>query len=495
MKYSDFINKANKRWNSLHTWQPLLISLSIILFVAVLHKSHWELNTETNPLKVWEQRETTNLNNVTNIQYNYNDLVNQTVKFKGTLEIFPYTNKSIGPLEQANGTFDEMDGLVYSEEIYQKCIISLDGMRILINGSLEGKFYESEIVTVNAKLVEREYTYEKSGATISLTSQIWEAEVNDIELAEKVDYYYFAIELIIFSIGLYYSLKRINNLREQLKFAKHIALFEFKRGLKTPRMVVLSLFFALFIVGMGWLLGDLQNQSSSILGTMTTKGSIVQLSYFTFMIGSMASIAVSVDSFHRERQLNTMNMLLARPVNRETIVLGKALGLSLVVGVPAFLAQIAGLYFMTTIGNTPPIASIIAFLIFGQVMIFTMVTFQLCLAISARSGSSVVIYGLGAWLLFALVWTLVILFIAFIIGVDINGENFENDPDYQTFASRMGLLNPGVLYQMVVGLCTNRTITIDLEGVPGWLALLSVVLWPLLCLRTATWLFKREMKG
>ena len=28
----------------------------------------------------------------------------------------------------------------------------------------------------------------------------------------------------------------------------------------------------------------------------------------------------------------------------------------------------------------------------------------------------------------------------------------------------MGLLNPGVIYQMVVGLCTNRTIAIDLEG-------------------------------
>ena len=187
MKYSDFVDKANKRWNSLHTWQPLLICLSVILFVAIIHKSHWELNTETNPLRVWEQRETTNLNNETNIEYNYDDLINETVKFKGTLEIFPYTNKSIGPLEQANGTFDEMDGLVYSEEIYQKCIISLDGMRILINGSLEGIFYENEIVTVNAKLVEREYTYEKSGTTILLTTQIWEAEVDDIELAEKVD--------------------------------------------------------------------------------------------------------------------------------------------------------------------------------------------------------------------------------------------------------------------------------------------------------------------
>ena len=149
MKYYS-LEKAKSRWKANYTWQPLLAAFAIILFVAVLHKSHWELNTETNPLRVWEQRETTNLNNETNIEYNYDDLINKTVKFKGTLEIFPYTNKSIGPLEQANGTFDEMDGLVYSEEIYQKCIISLDGMRILINGSLEGMFYENEIVTVNA---------------------------------------------------------------------------------------------------------------------------------------------------------------------------------------------------------------------------------------------------------------------------------------------------------------------------------------------------------
>ena len=48
---------------------------------------------------------------------------------------------------------------------------------------------------------------------------------------------------------------------------------------------------------------------------------------------------------------------------------------------------------------------------------------------------------------------------------------------------------------MVVGLFTHRTLAIDLEGVPGWLALLSVVLWPIMCLRIATWLFKREMEG
>ena len=490
----NFKNKAIKKWSSNYTWQPLLIAIAIVFIIAISHKVHWEMTTETDPLSIWNERLTTEQNNETRIYYD-NYYLNKTVTFKGVLEIFPYTNKSIGPLEQSNGTYDELDGLVYNNGTYSKCMISLDGMRILINGSLDGKFYESEIVTVEATLIERDFKYEKNNADISLRSQIWEAEIDNIQLADERDYYFFGTEAIVFCLGLYFSLKRINNLREQMKFAKHIALFEFRRGLKTPRMIVLGLIFFVFIVGMGMLLGQLQNESNSILGTMTTKGSIVQLSYFTFMIGSMVAIGVSVDAFHKERQENTMNLLLARPVNRETIVLGKALGLSMVVGIPALIAQIMGLYFMITRGNIPPVGSMFAFLFFGQLMIFTMITFQLCLAISARSGSSVVIYGLSAWLLFALVWALIVIAMASVIGVDINGDNFENDPDYQTFASKMGLLNPGVIYQMVVGLFTNRTLAVDLEGVPGWLALLSVFLWPILCLRIATWLFKREMNG
>ena len=492
MKLKD---KAIKQWKSNHTWQPLLIAVSVILIIAISHKVYWETTTETDPLSIWNKRLITEQNNETRIYYNNGNLVDKTITFKGVLEIFPYTNESIGSPEESNGKFDEIDGLVYSEESYNKCMINLNGIRILVNGSLDGKFYENEIVTVEATLIERDFSYEKNSVDMALKSQIWEAEIDDIKLADEKDYYFFGIETIVFALGLYFSLKRISNLKEQMKFAKHIALFEFKRGLKTPRMIVLGLIFFVFIVGIGMLLGQLQNDSDSILGTMTTKGSIIQLSYFTFMIGSMVAIGVSVDTFHKERQENTMDLLLARPINRETIVLGKALGLTMVVGIPAFIAQLIGLYFMVTRGEMPPIGSMFAFLFFGQVMIFTMVTFQLCLAISARSGSSVVIYGLSAWLLFALVWALIVIAISTVIGVDINGEEFENDPDYQTFASRIGLLNPGVIYQMVVGLFTNRTIAVDLEGVPGWLALLSVVLWPIMCLRMATWLFKREMEG
>ena len=46
MKLKD---KAIKQWKSNHTWQPLLIAISIILIIAISHKIHWETTTETDP--------------------------------------------------------------------------------------------------------------------------------------------------------------------------------------------------------------------------------------------------------------------------------------------------------------------------------------------------------------------------------------------------------------------------------------------------------------
>ena len=122
-----FKEKAVNKWKTNHTWQPLLIAIAIILIIAISHKTYWEITTETNPSNIWDSRNTLNDENLTIIQYGSGELVNQTVTFKGVLEIFPYTNISIGPLEKANGTFDPDDGVVFSEEIYTKNMIRLNG--------------------------------------------------------------------------------------------------------------------------------------------------------------------------------------------------------------------------------------------------------------------------------------------------------------------------------------------------------------------------------
>ncbi|MEC7713143.1 MAG: ABC transporter permease subunit [Candidatus Thermoplasmatota archaeon] len=488
-----YILKSNSRWSNKGTWQPLLISVILIISLAIIHKAYWVSTTETNPEEIWEKKEL--IKNGNNWTITFEEDVGESITFKGVLRTAPkfevYKNDTFVP-----GKFSEGEGLIYSEDLYGKTMLNVSGMRILVNDDLSNKFFVSEIVTIKATLINNISTFDNNGELISLEREGWVAETDDISLSSAKDNYFFGTELLILFGGLYLSLKRITNLKEQTNLIWHLAKFELKKGIKSPRMIVLGVIFTLFIIGMGWLLGDLQNgDPESAFFVQNANGALQQLCFFVFFVVSLAAIGVSVDSFHNERQANTLNILLSKPINRETIVIGKAVGLSLVVGIPAFVAQILGLLFMINAGETPSTSGIIAFILCGQVMIFTLVCFQLCFAISARSGTDVVMYGLGMWLLFAVVWNLLIYAISFALGIDVTAEDFENDPRFQSIASHMGMLNPGYVYQFSVGLLTHRTLAIDLEGIPGWLILLALALWPITCLRTATKLFKREVKG
>ena len=488
-----YILRTNGRWTKEGTWQPLLISIVLIISLAIIHKAYWVSTTETNPEEVWENKEL--IKNGNNWTITFDEDVGESITFKGVLRTAPkfevYKNDTFIP-----GKFSEGEGLVYSESLYGKTMLNVSGMRILVNDDLSKKFFVSEIITIKATLKSNISTFDNNGELISLEREGWVAEADDINLSSAKDNYFFTAELLILFGGLYLSLKRITNLKEQTNLIWHLANFELKQGIKSPRMVVLGVIFTLFIIGMGWLLGDLQNgDPESAFFVQNANGALQQLCFFVFFVVSLAAIGVSVDSFHKERQANTLNILLSKPINRETIVIGKAVGLSLVVGIPALIAQILGLIFMINAGESPSTSGIIAFIVCGQIMIFTLVCFQLCFAIAARSGTDVVMYGLGMWLLFAVVWNLLIYAVSFALGIDVTADNFENDPRFQSIASHMGMLNPGYVYQFSVGLLTHRTLAIDLEGIPGWLILLALALWPITCLRTATKLFKREVKG
>lgn len=488
-----YIQKSKDSWNNKKTWHPLIISLVLVISLAVIHKAYWESTTETNPDEIWNNKQITKNGN--NWTINFDEEVGESITFKGILKTAPkfevYRNDTFVP-----GKYSEGEALVYSEDLYGKTMLNVSGIRILVNDDLSKQFFVSEIITIKATLVSNVSTFDNNGEIITLVREGWVAEAEDINLSSSKDNYFFTAELLIFFAGLYLSLKQITNLREQTGLVWHLAKFELKQGIKSPRMIVLGVIFTLFIIGMGWLLGDLQNgDPESAFFVQNANGALQQLCFFVFFVVSLAAIGVSVDSFHKERQANTLNILLAKPVNRETIVIGKAVGLSLVVGIPALVAQILGLMFMINAGDFPSLSGIIAFIVCGQIMIFTLVCFQLCFAISARSGTDVVMYGLGMWLLFAVVWNLLIYAISFALGIDVTADDFENDPKFQSIASHMGMLNPGYVYQFAVGLLTHRTLAIDLEGIPGWLILLALVLWPITCLRTATKLFKREVRG
>ena len=472
-------------------WKQFAIALIVIILIVGVQQIYWMDKIDIDSKEMWDNREIKH--NVEesgeswSVNYNYKN--NTETILKGSIDTPPcfevYTNETI-----EIDVFSETDGIVYTETLYGKTKLVIDGLPVTVNGDLCNEFKQGEIVYMSVKLNESVIITEDN---ITVYQQSWEAERNDVKLSSHIDRWFYLVELLIFVIGIYLTVEKYPHRNKVWKDAWNIARFEFNSEIKTNRTMILIIFFTLFITGMGWLLGDLQKEGSPILGSVQTpEDAITRLSWFTFFVVSLAAIAVSSDNIYKEKQSNTISLLLSRPVSKESIILGKGIGLTGAIGAPAFVAMFIGLILMIKGGETPRILAIGGYMILGIMMILTIVFLQLCFSIIARSGAESVVYGLGVWLLLTLVWSLIILAAAFVLGIDVTTENFEHNEEYQSVVAKMGLFNPGIVYQFGVGLAGERTLSVDLEGVTGWMVIWAIIFWPMFYWRLAVWLFKEE---
>ena len=472
-------------------WKQFAIALIVIILIVGVQQIYWMDKIDIDSKEMWDNREIKH--NVEesgeswSVNYNYKN--NTETILKGSIDTPPcfevYTNETI-----EIDVFSETDGIVYTETLYGKTKLVIDGLPVTVNGDLCNEFKQGEIVYMSVKLNESVIITEDN---ITVYQQSWEAERNDVKLSSHIDRWFYLVELLIFVIGIYLTVEKYPHRNKVWKDAWNIARFEFNSEIKTNRTMILIIFFTLFITGMGWLLGDLQKEGSPILGSVQTpEDAITRLSWFTFFVVSLAAIAVSSDNIYKEKQSNTISLLLSRPVSKESIILGKGIGLTGAIGAPAFIAMFIGLILMIKGGETPRILAIGGYMILGIMMILTIVFLQLCFSIIARSGAESVVYGLGVWLLLTLVWSLIILAAAFVLGIDVTTENFEHNEEYQSVVAKMGLFNPGIVYQFGVGLAGERTLSVDLEGVTGWMVIWAIIFWPMFYWRLAVWLFKEE---
>ena len=477
--------------NIKNKWKQFAIALLVIILIVGIQQIYWMDKIDIDSKEMWNNREIKH--NVEEIEQswsvNYNYKNNTETNLKGSIDTPPcfevYTNETI-----EIGVFSEIDGIVYTETLYGKTKLVIDGLPVTVNGDLCNEFKQGEIVYISVKLNESVIITEDN---ITVYQQSWEAERDDVKLSSHIDRWFYLTELLIFIIGIYLTVEKYPHRNKVWKDTWNIAKFEFNSEIKTNRTMILIIFFTLFITGMGWLLGDLQKEGSPILGSVQTpEDAITRLSWFTFFVVSLAAIAVSSDNIYKEKQSNTISLLLSRPVSKESIILGKGIGLTGAIGAPAFIAMFIGLILMIKGGETPRILAIGGYMILGIMMILTIVFLQLCFSIIARSGAESVVYGLGVWLLLTLVWSLIILAAAFVLGIDVTTENFEHNEEYQSVVAKMGLFNPGIVYQFGVGLAGERTLSVDLEGVTGWMVIWAIIFWPMFYWRLAVWLFKEE---
>ena len=212
-------------------WKPFAIALLVIVFIVGIQQIYWISKIDIDSREVWDSKEIEhNIEGSTeywSINYNYNNDT-ETI-LKGSIDTPPcfevYTNETI-----EIGVFSETDGIVYTESLYGKTKLVIDGLPITVNGDLCNEFKQGEIVYVSAKLNESVVVTEDN---VTVYQGSWEAESIDVNLSSHIDRWFYLIELFVFIIGIYLTIEKYPHRNKVWKDTWNIAKFEFNSEIKT----------------------------------------------------------------------------------------------------------------------------------------------------------------------------------------------------------------------------------------------------------------------
>lgn len=210
---------------------------------------------------------------------------------------------------------------------------------------------------------------------------------------------------------------------------------------------------------------------------------------FIVYIGPIVAIALSFDSIAKERLQNSLDFLLARPVSRRAIAIGKYMGTFLAIAIPVTLINIAGIFIIwAKTGNAPDITFAFQFLLMTLAFIAIYVSLQQIFSTLVKSTATAILSGISMWVLFNLFWGLLNLAINTIVGNPIGSD------DYLIFTNRFSMLSPNGVYQLAILASLPGAQPSDYVGVTKIQAYLILIGWVVIGFLIAIELFNRRMR-
>lgn len=186
-----------------------------------------------------------------------------------------------------------------------------------------------------------------------------------------------------------------------------------------------------------------ENGADVVLLTMTA---------FFGLLLPIAAIAISFDAVARERAQGSLEILLAKRVRREGVLVGKFLGAFASAGIPVTAVLLAGVGLLTLVSGKSPTGSFVAAVV-GSSLFLVAVYILLMLLFStlAKSVGTAVVFGVVLWLFFNLFFSFITLFI--MLGT---GGSYFNPGTYGTLIA-LQLFDPNLVFSMLVGLAIPGT--------------------------------------
>lgn len=239
----------------------------------------------------------------------------------------------------------------------------------------------------------------------------------------------------------------------------------------------------------------IQSDSSfAFLKLYTTGGSsIPSFVSFIALLGPILGLALGFDAVNGERTSGTLNRLVAQPIYRDSIIIGKFLAGTALIAMIIYTMGIAlGAFGILATGLRPEAEEVFRILIF---LTFTVIYIAFWLALSiffsviCRHGATSALASIAVWLFFAIFMSLVAGIIANAV-YPVNDEYSALVNSFNNYNLELGLnrISPSYLYSEAVttlmnpGVRTVNVVTMDqlVGAVSGYLSLGQSLLlvWP-----------------
>ena len=135
-------------------------------------------------------------------------------------------------------------------------------------------------------------------------------------------------------------------------------------------------------------------------------------------------------------------------------------------------------------GAFPSVGDLILFLLATSLVLLWYASIQLLVSSVAKDVGSAVTLGVGAWLLFTMIWLLITTVLATILGVD--ATNMDNE-QFASFSSKVDMFSPNGLYQLLLEAKLDNVS----RKLPIWQLSIATIFWTFIPSYFFIWRFKK----
>jgi len=245
--------------------------------------------------------------------------------------------------------------------------------------------------------------------------------------------------------------------------------------MKSLRMLILAPLLTLFILGSCWGLSDPDAVLPSTITADTPFEVLFLASLFILLSATLGVVLFGFDGISKARLSGTLAIELSQPIERKELAFSMLFSTWFAVALPTLFLSLVGIVLIRLqMGEWIAFADAGLFLGATALLLFWYAVIQMYASSLARDMGSAIALGIGAWLLFTMVWLLVTVLIASALGVE---SNDTSSAVFEAFSAKVDLFSPNGVYHLLLEMRLADDLSREISVL--WVSL-ATVLWTIL---------------